>query len=49
VTRKLTDLLNIGPATAADLALVGIRDEARLREAGAIEAYRRLKALKPRH
>lgn len=49
MTRPIASLRNLGPATAADLALVGISDEAVLRDVGAIEAYRRLKMLKPRH
>lgn len=38
----LTDIPNIGPATARALIAAGIPDSAALREIGAHEAYRRL-------
>jgi DNA transformation protein and related proteins len=41
------DLRNIGPATAAWLAEVGIETPDDLRRAGAVEAYRMVKAWRP--
>ncbi len=40
----LEELVNIGPALAADLGDMGIRDAGDLRELGAIEVGRRLEA-----
>ena len=39
---KLEDLPNIGPAMAADLRLLGIREPAQLRGQDGFELYRRL-------
>ena len=46
--RPLTDLKNIGPATARQLVALGIADEAALRRSGPVAAYRRLKFANPR-
>lgn len=43
----LTSLKNVGPVTARQLQTVGITSAAELREAGALEAYRRLRAAYP--
>ena len=43
----LTALKGIGPTTVAWLEAVGLGDEASLRAAGAVEAFRRLKAAFP--
>lgn len=48
ISRDLTNLKNIGPASALQLREVGIEDAARLRELGAVAAYRRLKHAYPR-
>ena len=40
--RALTDLPNVGPATAADLRLLGYERPADLRGADAVDLYRRL-------
>jgi len=46
--RRLSDLMNLGPATARRLIEAGIADEAALRRVGAAAAYRRVKHLFPR-
>lgn len=44
----IADLKNIGPVTARSLYAIGIAREADLRQAGAVEAYLRVKALDPK-
>ena len=46
--RPLSDLKNIGTKIAGRLNEVGIASEAELREAGAVEAHRRIKVKYPR-
>lgn len=43
----IADLLNLGPATEAQLARVGVTSPDELRELGALEAYVRLKIAFP--
>lgn len=45
--RDLIDLKNIGKKIAARLEEAGIRSEAELRKAGAVEAHKRIKAKHP--
>lgn len=45
---KLSELINIGPKTAARLAEVGVGDLKTLKRLGAVAAYRRLKQAFPK-
>jgi len=45
--RDLTDLRNLGAKVVQMLAEIGICSEDQLRSVGAVEAYRRMKALRP--
>lgn len=43
MTRRITDLRNLGPKTAAMLDEIGVATEAELRALGAVECYCRLR------
>lgn len=45
--RDLTDLRNLGAKVAQTLAEIGVYSEDQLRSIGSVEAYRRMKALRP--
>jgi DNA transformation protein len=46
--RPIASLKNLGPATARDLAEVGVATFAQLQEVGAVDAWHRLNELRPK-